>query len=50
MFEYAGHSRLAATGPLTGTRYYFNAHGARVLVHGPDVPSLALVPDLKPVR
>lgn len=48
-FEYTGHAQLAVTGPLTGTRYHFGGHGARVLVHASDVPSLALVPHLVPV-
>ena len=49
-FEYAGYGQRAVTGPLTGARYHFGAHGARALVHAPDVPSLALMPGLRPVR
>jgi hypothetical protein len=49
-FEYTGQGQLAVTGPLTGVRYHFGAHGARLLVHAPDVPSLALVPGLMPTR
>jgi hypothetical protein len=49
-FEYNGPGQIAVTGPLTGTRYQFAARGARVLVRGPDAPSLALVPGLSPAR
>ncbi len=49
-FEYSGFSQLTVTGPLTGTVYHFASHGARVLVQGPDAPSLLSVPGLKPVR
>ena len=49
-FAYTGHGQLSVTGPLTGVVYHFAAHGARVRVHGPDVPSLLYVPGLKPVR
>lgn len=49
-FVYTGHGQLDVTGPLTGVVYHFASHGARALVHGPDVPSLLYVPGLKPVR
>jgi hypothetical protein len=47
--EYSGQGQLTVTGPLTGTLYRFLGRGARVRVHGSDVPSLVLVPGLKPV-
>lgn len=49
-FEYNGPGQLTVTGPLTGVVYRFHARGARVRVHGSDVPSLLYVPGLKPVR
>lgn len=49
-FEYLGSGQLTVTGPLTGIAYHFAAPGARVLVQGPDAPSLLSVPGLKPVR
>jgi len=49
-FEYTGNGQLSVTGPLTGVVYLFAARGARVRVHGPDVPSLLYVPGLRPVR
>jgi hypothetical protein len=48
-FEYTGASQLTVTGPLTGILYVFASQGARVQVHGSDVPSLLSVPGLKPV-
>jgi hypothetical protein len=49
-FEYTGHGQMTVTGPLTGTIYRFPTHGARMQVHASDVPSLAAVPGLRPVR
>ena len=49
-FEYNGSGQLTVTGPLTGIVYHFAATGARLLIHGPDAPSLLSVPGLKPVR
>lgn len=48
--EYRGAGRLTVTGPLTGTVYRFESSGARVRVHGPDVPSLATIPTLRVIR
>jgi hypothetical protein len=45
---YVGQGQLTVTGPLTGTRYRFIGYGARVRIHGSDLPSLVLVPGLKP--
>jgi len=48
--EYSGQGQLTVIGPLTGTQYQFVGSGARVRIHGSDVPSLVLVPGLKPAR
>ncbi|MBV9958057.1 MAG: hypothetical protein JO360_06520 [Acidobacteria bacterium] len=48
-FEYTGASQLTVTGPLTGILYVFAGPGARLQVHGSDVPSLLSVPGLKPL-
>jgi hypothetical protein len=47
--EYFGNRQLTVTGPLTGTVYRFTGKGARLRIHGSDVPSLVLVPGLRPV-
>lgn len=49
-FEYAGHGELTVIGPLTGQVYRFAGAGARILIHGSDVPSLVSVPGLRPLR
>lgn len=49
-FEYTGHGQLTVIGPLTGQVYRFAGTGVRIVVHGPDVPSLVSVPGLRPLR
>jgi len=49
-FEYKGQGNIRVTGPLTGSIYHFAAGGPPIRVHGADVPSLAAVPGLAPVR
>lgn len=48
-FEYLGKTGLTALGPITGKRYRFDGHGARVSVDLRDRPSLAAVPNLRQV-
>ena len=48
--EYSGQGQLTVQGPLTGSLYRFIGSGARVRIHGSDVPSLVLVPGLKPAQ
>lgn len=49
-FEYTGRGQLTVTGPLTGQVYRFIGAGARVVIHGSDVPSLIAVPGLRALR
>jgi len=49
-FEYTGQGQMTVTGPFTGMVYRFPRSGSRVQVHASDVPSLAAVPGLQPVR
>jgi len=49
-FEYTGHGQLTVTGPLTGQVYRFTGAGARIVIQGPDAPSLLSVPGLRPLR
>lgn len=48
-FEYRGNTGLTVLGPITGKRYRFDRHGARVAVDLRDRPSLAAVPNLRQV-
>lgn len=48
-FEYSGTGQITVTGPLTGTQYRFT-NGTPVRVHASDVPSLATIPGIRPVR
>ncbi len=49
-FEYTGATGLTVHGPVTGRRYRFDGHGARLAVDLRDRRPLAAVPDLRPVR
>ncbi len=44
LFQYTGRTRLTAVGLGTKTVYQFNSHGARAIVDGRDVASLAAIP------
>ncbi len=48
-FEYLGATGLTVLGPITGKRYRFNGHGARVAVDLRDRPSMAAVPNLRQI-
>jgi hypothetical protein len=46
VMQYTGRTRLAAVGAVTKTVYRFDKAGARAIVDGRDVDSLAGVPNL----
>jgi len=48
-FEYTGKMGLTVIGPISGLRYRFAGHGARLAVDPRDRPSLAAVPHLRQV-
>ncbi|HKQ76131.1 MAG TPA: hypothetical protein VJ810_20725 [Blastocatellia bacterium] len=48
-FEYLGATGLTVLGPVTGNRYRFDRHGARVAVDLRDRLSMAAVPNLRQV-
>lgn len=45
-FEYRGLSSLTVTGGVTGKRYRFNEHGARVKIDNRDVSGMMSIPML----
>ena len=49
-FEYVGQGELRVTGPMTGSVYTFAGNGSRTAVHAADVPSLAAMANLRPLR
>ncbi|MDE3166662.1 MAG: hypothetical protein KGN36_12725 [Acidobacteriota bacterium] len=49
-FEYHGGGALRIVGPMTGAVYQFPGSGSRAVVRAADVPSLAMVPLLRPIR
>ena len=46
-FEYVGTTGLTVVGPVTGRRYRFEGHRARVAIDLRDAPSMAAVPHLR---
>lgn len=46
VFQYTGRTRLAAVGAMTRKVYRFDRSGARSIVDGRDVASLAGIPNL----
>jgi hypothetical protein len=48
-FEYTGNAALTVFGPISGRRYRFAGHGARLAIDPRDRPSLAAVPRLRQV-
>ena len=49
-FEYIGSTAMTVVGPISGNRYRFSGHGARVDVDARDRLSLAAVPNLREVQ
>jgi hypothetical protein len=49
LLEYVGKTGLTAVGPITGLRYRFDRPGSRIIEDSRDEPSLASVPNLRPV-
>jgi hypothetical protein len=49
-FEYLGGATMTVLGPVSGRRYRFVGHGARLAVDPRDRLSLAAVPGLREVR
>lgn len=49
-FEYTGSTALTVLGPVSGRRYRFSGHGARLAIDPRDRPSLAALPRLTQVR
>lgn len=49
-FEYVGQGELRVTGPMTGSVYTFAGNGSRSAVNAADVPSLAAMANLRPLR
>jgi len=49
-FEYLGGAAMTVLGPVSGRRYRFVGHGARLAVDPRDRLSLAAVPGLREVR
>ncbi|MBS1859989.1 MAG: hypothetical protein JST11_31760 [Acidobacteria bacterium] len=49
-FEYNGGGTLRIVGPMTGAVYQFPGSGTRAVVQAADVPSMAMVPSLRPIR
>jgi hypothetical protein len=49
-FEYNGGGALRIVGPMTGAIYHFPGSGTRAVVQAADVPSVAMMPSLRPIR
>ena len=47
MIEYIGETSMAVLGPITGTRYFFDAKGAQAAVDLRDRPYLLTIPTLR---
>lgn len=50
VFEYVGGTAMTVVGPVTGRRYRFAGFGTRAQVDVLDAPSVAVVPNVRPLR
>ena len=50
LYEYSGSAGMTVTGRISGHTYPFAPHARRIQIDPRDVPWLAGLPDLRPVR